>query len=112
MPIVAERPQRIIEPAAPKIPSVKPKLPSRNPGLQRAMTNPSYHRNVLRSWTSSTVAVANLLLLNRDAGPRCSRRDAGAHRLIPVGTNLVNTLCTAGQRSPTDSVRIELPAEP
>src|SRR5919204_6767607 len=57
-PIVAEIPHRMIEPVTPKTPSVKPSDPSRNPGLQSAMTNPSHQRSVLSSWRSSTTALA------------------------------------------------------
>ena len=56
--MVAEHPHKIIEPPTPKMPNVNPRLPSRKPGLQSAMTNPSHQRSVLRSCTSSTVAVA------------------------------------------------------
>src|SRR5579871_677729 len=66
--MAAEAPHRMSEPTVPKIPSVYPRLPSRKPGLQSAMTNPSHHRSVLRSWTSSTVAVA------KPHSPRLVRR--------------------------------------
>src|SRR6185312_2502952 len=87
--MIAEAPHRIIEPAAPNTPRVKPRLPRRNPGLHNAMTNPSHHRRVLRSCTSSTVAVPNLFLLTRAPGPRPpARADYG--RLIPVCINTIN----------------------
>src|SRR3954452_5450123 len=58
MPMIAEEHHRIITLAAPNAPIVKPRLASRKPGLQSAITNPSHQRSVFRSCRSSTTAVA------------------------------------------------------
>src|SRR6266516_3795025 len=51
--MVAEAPHRISEPSTPMLSRVNPSDPIRKPGLHNAITNPSYHRRLLRSWRSS-----------------------------------------------------------
>src|SRR5438093_10269511 len=51
-------PHRMMDPAAPTVARENPREPIRNPGLHKAMTNPSYQCSALRSCRSSTVASA------------------------------------------------------
>ena len=43
--MIAEMPHRITEPHTPKMPSVKPSVPNRKPGLHIAIANPSHQRS-------------------------------------------------------------------
>jgi hypothetical protein len=54
--IAAVIPQISAAPQPPRSTTDQPSDPNRNPGFARQITNPSYHRNVLRSCCSSTTA--------------------------------------------------------
>jgi len=43
--MIAEMLHRITDPHTPKMPSVNPNVPKRNPGLHIAIVNPSHHRS-------------------------------------------------------------------
>src|SRR5437867_818915 len=56
--MTAEIPQRMTEPSAPTVASENPSDAIRNPGLQSAITKPSYQWRDLRSCLSSMAASA------------------------------------------------------
>ena len=110
-------PHRTIEPITPNSPSVYPRLASRKPGLHSAMTNPSYQRSVLRSSTSSTLAVANSHPSYVDPGsvgrwwiPFLSGREPGllrpGARFIPFRTRSVNAELCASSVGPRRRVSV------